>query len=104
MASAPDPWEMVRALLALVIALCSPPSRGRKWLTELEKSDEGRRLGVCLAIDLSSGALDPQTVAEIVNSPRKGGWSAPAAFAKAVERVESNGGDLACISKLPAPP
>jgi hypothetical protein len=62
-------WNDVKSILAsTVIPLMKDPESGKKWVAALENCADGERLGICIAIDVISGSLNPQLFADIIEN------------------------------------
>src|SRR5438876_199546 len=61
-------WADIQAfLIATVVPSTASTAAGTAWLTALGTADDGQRLGICLAIDVGCGALEPGTVAALID-------------------------------------
>lgn len=97
-------WDDIHSYLARNLAEhLQEPASGHRWLGSLARSDEHKVLGICLAIDLSSGGLPKDLLVEVLNLlPAK--YDNPrAAFAQAVAR-HPQPTRLLCASAHPAHP
>jgi hypothetical protein len=70
-------WEEVKTfLLDEVIELMDEKNLGAAWLDALGRDDDGKILAICIAVDVSSGAIKARHFADILNEivspPRKG--------------------------------
>jgi hypothetical protein len=87
------------------------PSHGYNWITRLESSDHGKRLGACIAIDYSSGAVDTEKLLFLLNYMAKNVAPAPIGtltdgtieFLTAVD-LNPRPDDFVCCSTLPLSP
>lgn len=80
-------WDDVKKLLlSQVIALMGTPSQGEEWLASLEKCADGERLGICMAIDVLSEAIDPQKFADIIERIDPKDPDVREAFGKAINQ------------------
>ena len=62
-------WSRVKdVLLAELIGEMRNPSVGRTWLDALDEYEDGRRLGICMAIDVLSKAVEPKLLAEVLDA------------------------------------
>lgn len=78
-------WNKVQTvLLDYVVSLMRNEVRGKVWVSKLERCEEGSRLGVCIAIDVLSGALEPQVFADILERVDENKANARHAFAEVV--------------------
>jgi hypothetical protein len=99
-------WQEVRAYLTREIVAGDIGRKKRNfelWLNKLEKSDELRTLGVSVAIDLQSGALQAKDVAGLFDQMGRGTESPALAFANVLDQ-EPHSERLLCCSPFPTPP
>ncbi len=81
-------WKDVRKFLKdKVISQMKDQARGNSWLEGLGLSTDGQRLGVCIAIDILSDALEPKIFAEIIERVDLKIGDSQVAFARAVEKL-----------------
>lgn len=95
-------WDEVKRIITQKL----PGSTAQIWIERMEveeNSTEGWRLGVCLAIDLESGALDPETVETILNVVDPNETDARKAFGNALSG-HSEHDRFVCSSSLKASP
>jgi hypothetical protein len=90
-------WNTVRETLISAVALTRDSSAGTAWVDQLPSAADGDLLGVCLAIDLISGATKPETVAQIVDDVRDEDGDARSKFYQAVNRCVPS---VRCQSRL----
>src|ERR1700726_3413684 len=69
-----------------VFSLMKDPKIGRAWLNSLYKCSDGIRLAICLVIDIDHSAIDPRTIAEMLDTVRTKPPDSRSAFAQAVEK------------------
>jgi hypothetical protein len=95
-------WEQVKRIITQKL----PGPNAQIWIEQIEveeNSKDGWRLGVCLAIDLESGALDPEIVETILNAVDPNETDARKAFGIAVSGHPENDRFI-CSSSLTANP
>ena len=95
-------WVKVQeVLLESVVASMNDTDKGKEWLRKLDVCEEGRRLGICIAIDVLSGALQAQTFADILDLVDETKANARHAFAEATG--DPPPAHLICASKFATP-
>lgn len=104
--SMPTSWTDAKKFLnEHVIALMAAPNQptGHAWLNSLPNCMDGELVGVCIAIDIASEALDPHTFASILDNLKSSPKNARLRFAEAIDSHACKR-DFVCASKLDAPP
>jgi hypothetical protein len=100
-------WNQAKAvLIERVIPLMREPANGTTWIINLENEascKDGRRLGVCMAIDVLSGALEPKVFASVLDMVDQDEIDARRAFGIAFDKFPDKE-SLVCVSNLVAPP
>lgn len=79
-------WQAARETLMGAVVLTRNSSAGTAWLEQLPDAVDGDLLGICLAIDLISGAIASKTIAEIIDDLPDGNGDARSKFYDAVNR------------------
>jgi hypothetical protein len=83
-------WKRVAKVLSdKVISMMKDSAKGRKWLAGLEECQDGALLGICIAIDVESGALPGPLFAEILDKVDLSTSDARRAFARAIAKHPS---------------
>jgi hypothetical protein len=78
-------WQLVERIIRdKIIAKMTKPNNGIRWMQGLHTCKDGYLLGVCIAIDVESGALDPKTYADILDGLRLPLKDARLAFGRVV--------------------
>jgi hypothetical protein len=96
-------WKDIRKFLKdKVILQMKDQPRGNAWLKGLGVSKDGERLGVCIAIDILSNALEPIIFAEILEHVDLKIGDSRVAFAQSVGKLI--GERFNCPSKYKTPP
>jgi hypothetical protein len=88
-----------------VFPLMDVPENGEKWIEKLghESCKDGHRLGACIAIDILSGALEPEVLASILNLVDPDKPDARKEFGVAFDKHPKRK-NLVIASKLASPP
>lgn len=80
-------WKRVAKILSeRVIRLMKDSAKGRKWLAGLEDCEDGVLLGICIAIDVESGALPGSVFASILDKVDASATNARRAFGRAIAK------------------
>src|ERR1044071_5905520 len=91
-------WTDVKnLLLSEVVAGMANPKHGEEWVESLGKCADGERLGICIAIDVLSRAIPPQTFTDVVESIDPKAPDVREEFGKAIS-ASHRCDDLVCSS------
>jgi len=96
-------WKDIRKFLKdKVVSQMKDQARGNAWLKGLRLSRDGERLGICMAIDIRSNALEPTIFAEILEHVDLKIGDSRVAFAQALVKLIDE--RFNCPSKYKTPP
>jgi hypothetical protein len=97
-------WAQAVEILQQIVGQMSSPAKGMEWLKKLEKTECGDayRLGYCIAIDVTSGAIPSIEYARLFDALDDNEMCPRRAFAKAFAGSTGRGA-LQCASRLHLP-